>query len=155
MLRERRAFPNTLDGRYLADHDRLDFRELLLGYQRFMKEHQSDKDRRFLEREGRLIFLAFLKPIINGHGHCFKEPVIGNERRMDLVVTYYEQREVVELKVWRGQKYHEAGLKQLCAYLDHCSVNRGYLLIYDLGQDKSFREETIEFEGKTIVAVWV
>ena len=157
MLRERdkHPFPNTDDGDHYNDDGDLDVRHVLRNYQRFMKEHQSDRDRDFIEREGRLIFLAFLQPVLNGCGHCFKEAVVGNERRMDLVVTFNEQREVIELKVWRGRKYHQRGLEQLAAYLEQNSLDHGYLLIYDFRSDKEYKEEEIEFEGKRIFAIWV
>jgi hypothetical protein len=41
---------------------------ILQKFQTFTKEQYSHKDEKFLEREGRLLFLAFLKPIINGKG---------------------------------------------------------------------------------------
>jgi len=90
---------------------------VLQRFQLFMKENYSTKDLQFIEREGRLIFLSFLKPIINGKGYDFKEPVVGDERRMDVVVTYNNNRDVIELKIWRGEEYHKAGLQQLSDYL--------------------------------------
>jgi hypothetical protein len=72
-----------------------------------MREEQSIKNRDFLEREGRLLFLAFLKPILNGHGYALKEPQISEEKRLDVFITYHEHRYVVELKLWHGEKTHE------------------------------------------------
>jgi len=45
-----------------------------------MKKEYSKKDLPFLERNGRLIFLAFLKPIINGKEYDFKEVQISEEK---------------------------------------------------------------------------
>lgn len=53
-----------------------------------MKEQYSSKDADFLEHHGRLLFLAFIKPIINGIGFDFKEVQISEEKRLDLVITY-------------------------------------------------------------------
>jgi hypothetical protein len=36
-----------------------------------MKAEYRHADERFVEREGRLLFLAFLKPVINGEGFYF------------------------------------------------------------------------------------
>ena len=42
----------------------------------------------FLERHGRLVFLAFMKPILNEHGYDFKEMEVAEERRLDVTITY-------------------------------------------------------------------
>jgi hypothetical protein len=55
----------------------------LLKVQELMKSEYSKRDCDFLERQGRLVFLAFLKPILNGHGHAFKEPQTSEEKRLD------------------------------------------------------------------------
>lgn len=133
----------------------LDVRLILQKFQTFMKEHYSDRDAAFLEREGRLLFLAFLRPILNGKGFAFKEPNVADERRMDLVITYRNTRSVVELKRWRGPKAHQDGLHQLSDYLDTCSLTEGYLLIYDFTKHKEYRQEDIRFQDKRIFAVWV
>jgi hypothetical protein len=133
----------------------LDMRLILQRFQTFMKEHHSHKDQKFLEREGRLLFLSFLRPVINGRGFDFKEPNVAEERRMDLVVTYKNTRYVVELKRWRGPKAHEEGLRQLSSYLDTYSLKQGYLLIYDFSKTKTYKEEDIRFGDKDIFAVWV
>jgi hypothetical protein len=91
----------------------------------------------------------------NGRGFDFKEPNVSDERRMDIVITYREQRHVIELKIWRGPKYHQQGLKQLSDYLDSYSLKTGYLLIYDFNQNKAYKQEQIVFEDKQIFAVWV
>ncbi len=135
--------------------DELDVRLILLRFQAFMKEHASRKDEKFLEREGRLLFLSFLRPIINGRGFEFKEPNVADERRMDLVITYKNRRYVVELKRWYGPKAHEKGLKQLSDYLDTYSLKQGYLLIYDFSRKKEYKQEDIAFLDKRIFAVWV
>ncbi|QTA82679.1 p-loop domain-containing protein [Desulfonema limicola] len=133
----------------------LDIRLVLQRFQTFMKEHYSQKDAKFLEREGRLLFLSYLRPIINGRGFDFKEPNVSDERRMDIVITYENQRYVIELKIWHGPKYHQKGLKQLSAYLDTYQLKEGYLLIYDFNKNKDYKQEQIIFEDKEIFAVWV
>ncbi|QTA82528.1 AAA ATPase-like domain-containing protein [Desulfonema limicola] len=134
---------------------RLNLKLVLQRFQTFMKENYSNRDAGFLEREGRLLFLAYLRPIINGRGFDFKEPVVSDEKRMDIVITYQDQRHVIELKIWHGQKYHEQGLKQLSDYLDTYSLKKGYLLVYDFNKNKEYRQENILFEDKEIFAVWV
>ena len=133
----------------------LNMEKTMLKFQEFMKEHYSGKDEKFLEREGRLILLSFLKPIVNGKGSLAKEPVIGDERRIDIFLTYGKQQEVVEAKIWRGQAYHERGIEQLSDYLDLRNLQHGYLLIFDFNKNKQYKTETIKFKDKEIFAVWV
>ncbi len=139
---------------YVVGKD-LDMPQVMRKFQEFMRENYSSQDADFLEREGRLIFLSFLKPIINGKGFDFKEPNIGEERRMDIVITYYDKRYVLELKIWRGEAYHQAGLQQLSDYLDLYGLEKGYLLIFNFNKNKEYKEETITFKNKEIFTVWV
>lgn len=140
--------------RFFKGND-LDLEEVLRGFQQFMKENYAQKDVRFLEREGRLLFLSYLKPIINGRGFDFKEPNVAEERRMDVVVTFNHQRQVVELKRWEGETYHQKGLQQLSDYLDVYSLQRGFLLIFDFRKEKTYKTEEIIVGDKEIFAVWV
>ncbi len=144
----------SLQSDYYTDEG-LNVKLILQRFQTFMKEHYSNRDEKFLEREGRLLFLSYLRPIINGRGFDFKEPNVADERRMDIVITYRNLRYVLELKIWRGDKYHREGLKQLSGYLDTYSLRQGYLLIYDFNKNKEYRQEQIVFEDKHIFAVWV
>lgn len=135
----------------------LDFEKILAKFQQFMKEEYSEKDSGFLERNGRLLFLAFIKPIINGRGFDFKEVQTSEERRLDVVVTYLDRCYVAELKVWYGEKAHEKGILQLCSYLDSLGLDKGYLIIYDTRRNarKEWKQESITACGKEIYMVWV
>jgi hypothetical protein len=86
----------------------------------------------------------------------WKEPVTGDERRMDIVVTYGEkQKEVIELKIWRGEEYHRDGLLQLSEYLDFQGMKQGYILIFDFNKTKQYKSEAIKANGKDFFAVWI
>ncbi len=146
---------NQFPGIYIKTDNSLDVEKLLARFQAFKKEEYSKQDRDFLERQGRLLFLAFLKPILNGHGYSFKEPQISEERRLDVVITFYQRRYVAELKVWRGEAAHQRGLAQLAGYLDGLGLREGFLVIFDHSTVKSWRQERIEVEGKSVFAVWV
>jgi hypothetical protein len=146
---------NGFGGPEYVTAEGLDIKLILQKFQAFMQENYAQQDQKFLEREGRLLFLAFLKPILNGRGFEFKEPVVAEERRMDIVITYQKQRYVIELKRWYGEKYHQKGLQQLSDYLDIYALKKGYLLIYDFNKGKRYKEEEISFQNKEIFAVWV
>ncbi len=122
-----------------------------------MTEQYNKKDSDFIERNGRLLFLSFIRPIINGSGYDFKEVQISEEKRLDVVITYGAKRHIVELKIWRGKSLHQEGIGQLCDYLHRQNEEEGYLLIYDLRkeQGRSGQWETILREGKKIFAAWI
>ena len=133
----------------------LNFERVLRKFQAFMKEQRSKRDVNFLEREWRLIFLAFLKPILNGIGHDFKEVETSDEKRLDVVVTYLQYKYILELKIWRGTRAHEKGLTQLANYLDIHGVDSGFLLIFDTRKELAFEAKTIEHQNKSLFTVWV
>ena len=133
----------------------LNIEKILLRFQQFMKEQYSSEDSKFIERQGRLIFLAFIKPIINGVGFDFKEVQISEEKRLDVVIVYNNNKYIIELKIWRGEKYHQRGLQQLADYLDINEQNKGYLLIFNFNKDKEYKKEVINNYGKEIIAVFV
>ena len=74
---------------------------------------------------------------------------------MDIVVDYKNQQFIVELKVWRGEKYNEMAYKQLANYLKLKNADTGYLLTFDFRKEinKDNRNEWIEIDGKKIFNV--
>lgn len=142
-------------GRFINLDKSLNLEAILLKFQAFMREQDSAKDRDFLERNGRLVFLAFLKPIINGSGFDFKEPQISEERRLDVVITYLQHKYIAELKIWRGPEAHAEGLAQLADYLDRQALQEGYLLVFDHSKKKSWKSGWEEVLGKKVFVVWV
>jgi len=120
-------------------------------FQDLIHEEYRDSTVPFLEREGRLLFLTFLKPIINGIGFYYVEPQTRDNRRMDLVVTYGQQEFIIELKIWRGDKYEESGRDQLAAYLETRHAEEGYLVTFDFSKNKQIVEpQWIEWNSKRI-----
>ena len=140
---------------FVRENGELNVEKILLRFQQFMKEQYSKKDEEFIEKHGRLLFLAFIKPIINGVGFEFKEAQISEEKRLDLVITYNNFKYIIEMKIWRGLKYHEDGVRQLCDYLDINKLNKGYLLIFNFNKNKEFKEENINVNNKEIYSVYV
>ncbi len=135
---------------YYLPNKGLDMQKVLENFQAFMKKEYSTKDRAFLEREGRMIFLAFIRPILNGAGYDFKEPQVSEEKRLDVVITYHQHLYVAELKIWHGPELHKKGLIQLADYLETLSLDTGYLLIFDHNVKKSWKKDWITVKGKRI-----
>ena len=139
---------------YVLPNGQLNMEQVLLKFQQFMKEHHTKKNKAFLEQDGRLVFLAFLKPIINGYGFDFKEPQIAGEMRLDIVVTFMDKKYILELKIWGGEAKHQRGMEQLGNYLQQQNLTEGYLLIFNFNQSKEWKSERLAFDGKKIFAVW-
>ena len=133
----------------------LNVEKILIRFQQFMKEEYSSKNESFLETHGRMLFLSFLTPIINGIGFAFKEVQISEEKRLDVVITYNSNKYIIELKVWHGEEYHEKGLKQLVDYLNINNQNKGYLLVFNFNKNKEYKKEEVIVEGKEIFEVFV
>ncbi len=140
---------------FINNDGSLDVEKILKRFQQFMKEQYSSRDKEFIEHHGRLLFLAFIKPIINGTGFDFKEVQISEEKRLDVVITYNSFKYIIEMKIWRGLKYHENGINQLCDYLDINELDKGYLLIFNFNKNKEFKEERMNVNGKDLFQVFV
>ncbi len=115
-----------------------------------MSKKQNQEE--FLEREGRFMFICFLKPIINGTGFYYSEPENDDGSRMDLVVTYNRKEYVIELKIWHGTEYEISGREQISEYLATRNLSEGYLVTFSFLKNKVVQEkpEWIEYGGKRI-----
>ena len=139
-----------------VSNGRLNMEHVVERFRDLMREEYRGSDVPFLEREGRLLFLTFLKPIINGTGFYYVEPQTRDNRRMDLVVTYDKQEFVVELKIWHGDKYEENGRDQLSSYLAIRGLDTGYLITFDFSKHKQDAEPQWRvWNGKQIFEVIV
>jgi len=130
---------------YVKKNGKLDFDHVMTSFQEVIKEKYSKQDalksKEFQHSNLRLLFLMYIDPIINGQGHSFKEVEIGSEKRLDIVVTYHGELFVVEVKVWYGEKLHEQGKQQLKQYMKAMSIKKGYMLIINKNENKTFKIE--------------
>lgn len=85
-----------------------------------------------------MLFLCFLKPIINGTGFYYVESQTRNNTRMDIVVAYGGEEHIIELKIWHGAQYREAGIRQLEEYMGSRHQSRGYLVSFSFNSDKEY-----------------
>lgn len=111
----------------------------------------SDHPEEFDEEEGRRRFLLYLRPIINGTGNYYIEAQTRNARRMDVVVDYSGEQFVIEMKIWRGNAYHERGEQQLSDYLDYFHLQKGYMLSYNFNQKKEPGVKTLTIGNRQLV----
>ena len=120
------------------DNGKLDIIRILQKFQELMKAEYRQEDEVFLEKQGRLLFLCFIKPIINGTGFYYVEPETRNNERMDLVITYGGEEHIIELKIWHGEEYRKKGIAQLEEYLDSRNADKGYLLSFSFLKNKEY-----------------
>jgi len=91
---------------------------------------------KFKEKDGREQFLLYLKPIINGTGNYYIEAQTRDQKRTDVIIDYLGQQYIIELKIWRGERYNMEGEKQISEYLDYFGLTTGYMLSFNFSQKK-------------------
>jgi hypothetical protein len=128
----------------------LDMRLLLERFNAFMKAEYREKDADFLERQGRLIFLSFLKGVINGSGNYAVEPETRNAMRMDVVVFLGGKEYIIELKIWHGEKKNDDAVDQLVTYIKSRSLSEGYLLSFVPNKKGMKEKREIKRDGCSI-----
>jgi hypothetical protein len=161
------------DSKFVSDGC-LDAATVVDRFAAFMKSEYRDEDGSFIETHARLLFLSFLKPIINGTGHYAVEPETRGNRRMDVVVFYGREEFVFELKIhrsaheiedfgapcvrsscespaeireaplWRGEEKEKAGFDQLAGYLKSRGQKKGCLVSF-------CDNKTAPREGRTVM----
>ena len=128
----------------------------LTTFKRHYAEIYTEKDLKFLERDGKLIFLTFLKPLINGTGFYHFESETRDYGKIDLVIDFLKQQFILEMKLWYGESRHEDACQQLANYLRSKNVDAGYLLTFDFrkqGDDSYAENQWITYDGKRIFNV--
>ncbi|MCW1969755.1 MAG: DEAD/DEAH box helicase family protein [Anaerolineae bacterium] len=141
---------------------KLDEAKLLEAFLAFWREHGQPLFRsvHYTEVAPHIVLLAFLQRLVNGGGTILREYAIGT-RRMDILVTYGEQRLAMELKVWReGRKDPTPqGLAQLDKYLTGLGLDTGWLVIFDQRaglpdvEDRTSSEVVISPAGRQITLI--
>ncbi len=120
----------------------------------FIMEHHrihGDNTEKFLEEEGRERFVTYVSAVINGIGTYDIEPQTRDHKRMDLVIHYLGRRYIIELKIWRGERYHAEGEKQISEYLDYFKLNTGYMLSFNFNQKKESGVKRVEIADKVLI----
>lgn len=115
-----------------------------------IEEEYRDEDAAFLERRGRLLFLCFLKPIINGTGYYYVVPQTRDNKRMDIMVNYDSEEFLIELKLWYGKEYERKGEEQVSEYANTRGLKKAYLITFSFLKDRVVQERP---EWKTVNGV--
>lgn len=130
---------------------RLDMKKVLERFVIHFSDLYGSNDDKFIEKEGRKFFLLYLKPIINGTGNYYVEAQTRDEGRTDVIVDYLGEQFVVELKIWRGNAYHERGEQQLAEYLDSFHLKKGYMLSFNFNKNKEIGVKEIAVGDRILI----
>jgi len=141
--------------RDVVDGNIFDMELCLRKFAEHYAEMFSERDAEFIEREGRLLFLSYLKPLVNGQGFYHIESQFTDLRRMDIVVDFAREQFIIELKLWKGEAEHEKAYEQLAGYMDGKGFKTGYLLTFDFRKaaNKQPYAGWVDFDGKRIFDV--
>lgn len=143
-----------------VENGHLNMKKILNRFQELMKEEYRNEDKEFLEHHGRLLFLCFIKPVINKIGYYIAEPSTRDDNRMNLVIFYGEDKFIVELKLWYNRKYNEKRLEAFADFMNGRHQKKGYLITFYFynGREKmneDYTQELHQYKGKEIYEVVV
>ena len=105
---------------------------------------------KFKEKDGRELFLLYLKPIINGTGNYYIEAQTRDQKRTDVIIDYLGKQYIIEMKIWHGERYNKDGEKQLSDYLDYWNLDTGYMLSFNFNKNKDTGVKRISIGDKVI-----
>ena len=140
----------TLAKNIFVEDGKLNMRLVIEHFIKIYTQKFGPLEDKFKEKDGREQFLLFLKPIINGTGNYYIEAQTRDQTRTDVVVDYLGQQDIIELKIWRGQKYNSDGEQQLVRYLEHFGLNVGYMLTFNFNKNKEQGVKLVKLGDKTI-----
>ena len=67
-----------------------------------------------------------------------------------MIVDYLGQQYIIELKIWRGERYNEEGERQISEYLDYFHLNTGYMLSFNFNKKKEQGLKRVEIGDKVL-----
>ena len=130
---------------------RLDVELLLRKFVDHYTELFGDYGEKFLEEDGRRLFLLYVRPVINGKGNYYIESRTRNHRRTDVIIDFQGRQTVIELKIWRGNEYHLRGEEQLSEYLEYYRLEKGYMVSFNFNKKKQVGVHEVAVGDKILV----
>lgn len=131
--------------------NRLDMELVLKKFVQHFTECFGNSTEKFIEDNGRKLFLLYIRPLINGVGNYYIEARTRSMGRTDLIIDYLGEQYVVEMKIWHGEEYHTRGEEQLIGYLEDYHLKKGYLLSFNFNKRKQPGVKEIYLKGYTII----
>lgn len=102
------------------------------------------------EYVGQHLLYAYLDQFVNIVGANMFLEVQTGRGRIDLLIVHNQRKYIVETKIWEGDRYYQAGKKQLAAYLKLENAREGYYVVFDHRNNPVPRVETEIVDGLTI-----
>ena len=136
----------------------LDMPKIMAEWQSFWRKDGHIAAAGFAYREAgpHLMLMAFLQRVVNGGGQIEREYGLGRGA-LDLLVKWRDDRHAIEVKLRRGPRTEEDAIEQLSGYLDHLGLSQGWLVLFDLRRDVSWKKRLfvrdVEHDGKSITVV--
>lgn len=125
-----------LDRNIFVKDGNLNVRLILAHFIDTYHEIYGELEEKFKEKDGRELFLLYLKPIINGTGNYYIEAQTRDQKRTDVIIDYLGKQYIIEMKIWHGERYNAEGEKQITEYLDYFGLTTGYMLSFNFNKKK-------------------
>ena len=94
------------------------------------------------EYVGQQLLYAYLDQFVHIVGASMFLEVQTGRGRIDLLIVHNQRKYIVETKIWEGDRYYQAGKKQLAAYLKLEGAQEGYYVVFDHRNNPTSRLET-------------
>lgn len=133
-----------------VENGKLNVRLIMEHFIRTYHEVFGPLEERFREKDGRELFLLYIKPIINGTGNYYIEAETRDQRRTDVIIDYLGQQYIIELKIWHGERYNARGEQQISDYLDYFGLSNGYMLSFNFNKNKQTGVKMVRIGDKTL-----
>ena len=102
------------------------------------------------EYVGQHLLYTYLDQFVHIVGANMFLEVRTGRGRMDLLIVHNQRKYIVETKIWEGDRYYQAGKKQLAAYLKLEEAQEGYYVVFDHRNNPTARLETETIDGLEI-----
>jgi hypothetical protein len=129
----------------------LDMELVLRKFVQHFTESFAGSTEKFVEDNGRKLFLLYIRPLINGTGNYYIEAQTRSMGRTDLIIDYLGRQYIVEMKIWHGDEYNKRGQEQLIGYLEDYHLKKGYLLSFNFNKNKQTGVKELHFKDHTII----
>lgn len=102
------------------------------------------------EYVGQHLLYAYLDHFVHIIGANMFLEVQTGRGRVDLLIVHNQCKYIVETKIWEGDRYYQAGKKQLATYLKLEGTQEGYYVVFDHRSNPTSRLETETIDGLKI-----
>lgn len=133
------------------DENGLNLELVLKKFVQHFTESFSNSTDKFIEDNGRKLFLLYIRPLINGSGNYYIEARTRSMGRTDLIIDFQGKQYIVEMKIWHGEEYNVRGEEQLLGYLKDYNLKKGYMLSFNFNKKKEVGVKELHFKDATIV----